>query len=343
MAKDLTLVLKVDANQFKTQLDQAARQVKDLGDTAEKSSSGMMSGFAKLRGSLDDLRGGLAGVIGLMAGGSFAGFIKGLIEAADATSDLSDATGMSIAEIKGLEIALQTSGGKAENAAKMITKLAQSFEDAFKGGKEAQSAFLDLGFSLEDLNRLQGQTGQLMEETIEKLAELGPGMNQTAIATQLFGKAVVGVDLQKLIKDFKEGKIDAEQFTESIKKAGELSDKVAKLFSEMGNKVLQALEPLIDYFNEMKLSSEDLVSVMTILGAAFGVLVAFLSPAVAIFAGFAAAVVLAADKIGPLATAIKNTLVNAFKNLWDWMVQTKDYITDKFYAVIDGLSARLLS
>ena len=207
MAKDLTLVLKVDANQFKTQLDQAARQVKDLGDTAEKSSSGMMSGFAKLRGSLDDLRGGLAGVIGLMAGGSFAGFIKGLIEAADATSDLSDATGMSIAEIKGLEIALQTSGGKAENAAKMITKLAQSFEDAFKGGKEAQSAFLDLGFSLEDLNRLQGQTGQLMEETIEKLAELGPGMNQTAIATQLFGKAVVGVDLQKLIKDFKEGKI----------------------------------------------------------------------------------------------------------------------------------------
>ena len=149
MAKQMTLVLNVDANQFKTQMAQATSQVKDFGKEADKSSSTAHAGFTKLRGGLETLKGGLAGVIGLLVGGSFVGFIKGLIDAADATADLSDATGLSIAEIKGLEMALQQSGGKAESAAKMITKLSQTFDDAFQGSKLAQSAFLDLGFTLE--------------------------------------------------------------------------------------------------------------------------------------------------------------------------------------------------
>ena len=340
MAKDLTLVLKVDANQFKTQMDQATRQVNDFGKEADKSSSSAHAGFNKLKGGLDDLRGGLTSLLGLMVGGSFVGFVKGLIDAADATSDLSDATGLTIAEIKGLEMALQTSGGKAENASKMITKLAQSFEDAFQGGKQAQSAFLDLGFSLADLNRLQGDTGKLMEETIQKLAALGPGMQQTALATQIFGKSVAGVDMQKLIKDFQEGKISAAQFESSIRSAGELSDKVAKMFSDMGNEILRAIEPIINYFNNMKLSTEDLVSVMQLLGLGVGVLVAALSPAIAGFAVFVGLVVAFADKIGPLATVIKTKLVEAFKSLWEWLKETYTYIVDKYYSVLDGLSAR---
>lgn len=340
MAKDLTLVLKVDANQFKTQMDQATRQVKDLGSEADKSSSSMLTGFNKLRGGLDNLRGGLTNVLSLLAGGSFAGFITNLIEAADATSDLADATGLSIAEIKGLEMALQSSGGKAENATKMIVSLAKSFEDAFQGSKQAQRAFLDLGFSLEDLNRLQGNTGQLMEETIRKLAALGPGMSQTAAATQIFGKAVQGVDLQKLIDDFEEGKISAKEFEDSIRKAGELSDKVAKMFKDMGNQILQMLEPLVDHFNNMKISTEDLVSVFQLLGVAVGVLVAVLSPAVAIFAGISAAIVYFADVIGPVATMIKKELVGAFKNMLEWLKETKDYLVNIYYAAIDGLVAK---
>jgi hypothetical protein len=340
MAKDLTLVLKVDANQFKTAMDQATRQVTDFGKEADKSSSSALSGFNKLKGGLDNLRGGLSSLLGLMVGGSFAGFIGGLIKAADATSDLSDATGLTIAEIKGLEIALEQAGGKGENAAKMITKLSQSFEDAFKGGKEAQRAFLDLGFSLDDLNKYQGKTGQLMEETIRKLGELGPGMQQTAMATQIFGKAVVGVDLQKLITEFQQGKISAKEFESSIKSAGELADKVSKMFGDMGNSILKMLEPLIDHFNNMKLSTEDLVSVMQVLGVAVGVLVAFLSPAVAIFAAVAAAIVYFADVLGPMATLIKKDVVDAFKGMYNWLVEVKNYIADKFYTVIDGLSAR---
>jgi hypothetical protein len=340
MAKDLTLVLKVDANQFKTQMDQATRQVNDFGKEADKSSSSALTGFNKLRGGLDNLRGGLTSLIGLMAGGSFVGFIGGLINAADATSDLADATGLTIAEVKGLEIALNASGGKAENAAKMITKLAQTFEDAFTGSKQAQRAFLDLGFSLDDLNRYQGKTGELMEETIRKLGALGPGMQQTAMATQIFGKSVAGVDLQKLITEFQAGKISAAEFAGSIQKAGELSDKVAKMFSDMGNSILKMLEPLIDHFNNMKLSTEDLVSVMQILGVAVGVLVAFLSPAVAVFAAIAAAVIYFADVLGPLATTIKKDVVGAFSSMYDWLVEVKNYIVDKFYAVVDGLTAR---
>jgi hypothetical protein len=340
MAKDLTLVLKVDANQFKTAMDQATRQVGDFGKEADKSSSSAAQGFNKLKGGLDDLRGGLSSLLGLLVGGSFVGFIKGLVSAADATSDLADATGLTIAEIKGLEMALQQAGGKSESATKMITKLAQSFEDAFKGSKEAQRAFLDLGFSLDDLNRLQGKTGQLMEETIQKLAALGPGMNQTAMATQIFGKSVAGVDLQKLITEFQAGKISAAEFASSIQKAGELSDKVAKMFSDMGNTILKMLEPVIDHFNNMKLSTEDLVSVMQILGVAVAGLVAFLSPAIAVFAAIAAAVVYFADVLGPLATTLKKEVVAGFISMLDWLKETKTFIVDKYYAVIDGLSAR---
>jgi hypothetical protein len=275
-----------------------------------------------------------------MVGGSLVGFIAGLINAADATSDLSDATGLTIAEIKGLEMALNASGGKAENAAKMITKLAQTFDDAFQGSKQAQKAFLDLGFSLDDLNRLQGNTGKLMEETIQKLAALGPGMQQTAMATQIFGKSVAGVDMQKLIKEFQEGKISAAEFAGSIQKAGELSDKVAKMFSEMGNSILKMLEPLIEHFNNMKLSTDDLVSVMQILGVAVAALVAFLSPAIAVFAAIAAGVVYFADVLGPLATIIKKDVVDAFKSMMKWLGESKDYLVDVYYGAIDGLVAR---
>lgn len=340
MAKDLTLVLKVDANQFKTQMDQATRQVNDLGKEADKSSSGMVAGFAKVKTGLANLQGGLTNLLSIMAGGSFAGFIANLLESADATSDLADATGLTIAEIKGLEMALESSGGKAENAAKMITTLAKNFEDAFQGSKQAQRAFLDLGFTLGDLNRLQGNTSQLMEETIRKLAALGPGMNQTAAAAQIFGKAVQGVDLQKLIKDFEEGKISAKEFEDSIRKAGELSDKVAKMFKDFGNEVLKAIEPLVDHFNNMKLSTEDLISVFQLLGVGVGVLVAILSPAVAVFTAIAAAIVYFADVIGPLATMIKKELVGAFKSMWEWLKETKDYLVNIYYAAIDGLTAR---
>ena len=165
MAKDLTLVLKVDANQFKTQMDQATRQVNDFGNEADKASGTALSGFSKLQAGAERLRGGITNLMAAMVGGSVLGYYKSLLDAADATSDLADATGLTIAEIKGLEEALMQSGGKAENATKLITKLSQSFEDAFKGSKEAQRAFLDLGFSLQDLNNYQGKTGQLLEDT----------------------------------------------------------------------------------------------------------------------------------------------------------------------------------
>jgi len=340
MAKDLTLVLKVDANQFKTQMDQATRQVQDFGKKADQAGSDSLLSFNKLKGGLDNLRGGLSNLFATMAGGGFAAFVGNLINAADATVDLADATGLSIEEIKGLEMALNASGGKAENAAKLITKLAQTFDDAFTGSKQAQRAFLDLGFSLNDLNKYQGRTGELMEETIRKLAALGPGMNQTAAATQIFGKSIAGVDLGKLITEFEQGKISAAQFSESIRKAGELSDKAAKLMSDMGNTILKALEPVIDHFNNMEISAEDLGNMFKVLGGIVAGLALVFAPVVAAVGAVIAAIVLFADKLAPLATLIVNNVNGAFESMVDWLKKTRDFIVDKFYAVIDGLSAR---
>lgn len=340
MAKDLTLVLKVDANQFKTQMDQATRQVNDFGNEADKASNLGLSGFSKLQAGAERLRGGITNLMAAMVGGSVLGYYKSLIDAADATSDLADATGLTIAEIKGLEEALMMSGGKADNATKLITKLSQSFEDAFKGSKEAQRAFLDLGFSLNDLNNYQGKTGQLLEDTIQKLADMGTGTQQTAMATQIFGKAIAGVDLAKLITEFKEGKITAEQFSDSIKKAGELSDKLSKLFHDMGNVILKTLEPVIDHFNNMNIAGEDLANMFRLLGIAAAALGVVFAPVVTAVVAIGAAVVYFADKLAPLATMIMNKVNPAVEEMIGWLKDTKDYIVDKFYAVIDGLQAR---
>lgn len=340
MAKDLTLVLKVDANQFKTQMDQATRQVNDFGNEADKASSLGLSGFSKLQAGAERLRGGITNLMAAMVGGSVLGYYKSLLDAADATSDLADATGLTIAEIKGLEEALMMSGGKADNATKLITKLSQSFEDAFKGSKDAQRAFLDLGFSLQDLNDYQGKTGQLLEDTIQKLADMGTGTQQTAMATQIFGKAIAGVDLGKLITEFKEGKITAEEFSDSIKKAGELSDKLSKLFHDMGNVILKTLEPIIDHFNNMNIAGEDLANMFRLLGIAAAALGVVFAPVVTAVVAIGAAVAYFADKLAPLATMIMNKVNPAVEEMIGWLKDTKDYIVDKFYAVIDGLQAR---
>jgi len=340
MAKDLTVTLRVDANQFKTQMDQATRQVSEFGKEADRSSSAALTGFNKFKSGMDSLRGGLTNLFATLAGGGFAAFVGGLINAADATSDLADATGLTIAEIKGLELALNASGGKAENAAKMITKLSQTFEDAFTGSKQAQRAFLDLGFSLDDLNKFQGRTGDLMEETIRKLAALGPGMTQTAAATQIFGKNIAGIDLSKLISEFETGKISAEQFSESIRKAGELSDKAAKLISDMGNRVLQALEPMIDHFNNMEISAEDLGNTFKVLGGVLAVLAAFFAPIPVAIGLVVAGIVMLADKLAPLATIIVDKVNGAISSMTGYFRDASSFISDTFYATLDGLRAR---
>jgi len=132
------------------------------------------------------------GLATALLGVGFGAFINGAFQAADAVSDLSDATGISIANISSFQRALESSGGKFKNAERAVLGFVQSIETANDGSLKSRDAFAKVGVSLSDLKNLSEQ--ELLQKTIEGLSKMEQGSERTATQAILLTKAFRGVD-----------------------------------------------------------------------------------------------------------------------------------------------------
>ena len=95
----------------------------------------------KLADGADNARTKIEGLGSAILGVSFGAFILGALDAADRISDLSDATGIAIVNIKSFETALETAGGKAKNVERAINGFVASIEAAADGSIKVREAF----------------------------------------------------------------------------------------------------------------------------------------------------------------------------------------------------------
>lgn len=208
------------------------------------------------------------GLATAILGVGFGAFIHGAMEMADRISDLSDATGISIAKIKGFEDALGAAGGKSRNAEKAILSFVTAIETANDGSLKVRDAFAAVGVSLSDLRNLSEQ--DLLLKTINGLKNMEEGSARTTVQATLLSKAFRGVDAKKFFDEFVSGAINAEQLAEKLRIAGDRVDQMEKQFKTLQEGALIAMAPILSMLGGTELNAEAAAKGITVVGVALG-------------------------------------------------------------------------
>lgn len=208
------------------------------------------------------------GLATALLGVSFGSFIAGALQAADRISDFSDATNISIASLKALEAAMNSAGGNGKNLEKSINALYAAIDSANSGSLQARDAFAKVGISLGDLKNLS--EADILQKTLEGLAQLPAGAERSAVATQLLSRSFRGIDPSKLIEALDPEKYAASE--EATKRAADAQQRLEEKYKILQEGAIAALEPILKMMGEHNLTVENATKLVQGLGIAFGVL-----------------------------------------------------------------------
>jgi lambda family phage tail tape measure protein len=185
---------------FKTQgteaITAATNSIKGLGQ--------QISGLAASGGGLEGILGGIAGkmgpiaVGGLAAGAAFASAAMKAINLADALGDISDATGINAGALNNLKNSLVLAGGKADDFATLASRLNKNVGEAALGNETLQKTFKTLGVYVTDANGNLRDTGDILRDSIRKIAAIEDPAIRAKLAVELFGKEAAKLDFTKL-------------------------------------------------------------------------------------------------------------------------------------------------
>ena len=197
------------------------------------------------------------------AGAAMAAMTAKAIAFADEMTDLSKANDMAISTFLELGTALQLSGGKADNAGKMVAFFTSKIDDAAQGSAEAQYAFSRLGISLNDLSKLSNE--ELMRKTLDALAKIPDAATRNGLAMQFFSKAVRGVDLKGLNEELENMKGKYKEQEEGLLALGEVADAMYKMYKMSIVNVAQAvgedLKTTLEYIEKINKSTDTMGAV----------------------------------------------------------------------------------
>ena len=134
-----------------------------------------------------------AGVSIAAIGTAFVGVASSAVMFADGINDIAQANDLAVSSVLEFTQALSVSGGHAENATKLLSSLTAKIDAAAGGSQKTRDRFKELGISLKDLGTLSEQA--LLEKTIQGLAQIEDPIHRNALAFEIFGKAIKGVDI----------------------------------------------------------------------------------------------------------------------------------------------------
>lgn len=218
----LAVLLGLDAGEFNANLGKAKGQVEGFGLGAKLS---------------------LAAV-----GTAFAATAKEAISFADKINDVAKANEMSVQSILRMSQALSTNGGNADDAGKLMASFANKIDEAAQGSEKAQKAFLSIGVSLKDLRQLTPE--DLFKKTIQQLAAIEDPLKRNAMAMDMLGRGIRGVDIKGMADEFEKAKDKFKESDESFKSIGNSVDRLDRLFLQLKVNIANALAPAFEYFTK---------------------------------------------------------------------------------------------
>jgi lambda family phage tail tape measure protein len=189
---------------------------------AKKSAKDLQSQFNDLgnrvKGLANDFKN--AGIASLTIG--MGALYHEAVALSDEVSDLSHSFGLSIPEVLAFRDALQSSGGKAENADKAISTLFGKLADARDGNDTAVAQFEKLGIAFGDLKKLSPY------ESIIRVADgfknIGDQFERTKAIKDVFGKAGIGVSMDDISAALSKGTGEFDKYGNSLETVGQVAD-----------------------------------------------------------------------------------------------------------------------
>jgi hypothetical protein len=177
-------------------INKASNAVKTLSDDVAafgNQSGAFSSSISAIIGKL-----GPMGAAAAVAGGAIAALGLKAINMADAMADVSDATGVSAGALNNLKNSLTLAGGKADDFANLAARLNKNVGEAASGNEGLQKTFKTLGVFVTDANGNLRDTGDVLRDSIQKLAAIEDPATRAKLAVELFGKEAAKLDFTKL-------------------------------------------------------------------------------------------------------------------------------------------------
>ena len=227
MIARLGVVLGLDSAEFSRGLDAAGKKLEQFSVAAEK--------FGKI------------GATALVAASVAA------VRYADELADVAEANEVAIGTVLQLSNALANSGGKADNAGKMLSAFAKFIDEAAGGSEKAQKTAKSLGISLQDLGKLSQE--ELLNKLVANLAKVEDPITRSAQQMEVFSKAAKGVDMVGFAQRMSEANPIIEEQEKAIKAAADTYDLLAQTSRDVMLVLATELGPIlkstIDYIKTM--------------------------------------------------------------------------------------------
>lgn len=168
---------------------------------------------------------------------------------ADDIYETAKANEVAIDTIVKMKLALNQSGGAAENATKFMSSFTAFVDKAAGGSFEAQKTFQKLGISLKDIGTMSMDA--LLAKTTTGLSQQADAITRNAMAMEMFGKSAKGVDML----DFTDGMAATNKVTDQqikgIQEAGKFFDLLGKQAHNTAMTFTEVLAPAMTKINEL--------------------------------------------------------------------------------------------
>jgi len=220
----LSVKLGLVTVEWDTASAKAVQQAKDL----QKAFNNLGGGFKELANMWSTLGGSVtAGAF------AFGELLHSTLEFSNEVKDLAGAYDISISKTLQFRDALQTSGGKAENASKMLGTLFSKIDDAQKGNEAAIAQFERMGLSFQDIKNAKPE--EQINQITRALGALGAGnkFEQIKLLKEMFGRGGVGIDFEEVGHKVNQTTEAYDRHAEHIKKLGDVSDNLKTTFDNL--------------------------------------------------------------------------------------------------------------
>jgi lambda family phage tail tape measure protein len=217
MIARLGVALGIETAEFNRGIEQAGKKLEKFSEAAEK--------FGKM------------GAVALVAASAAA------IQYADDLADVAEANEVAIGTVLQLSNALANSGGKADNAGKMLTAFAKFIDDAAGGSEQAQKTAAKLGITLQDLGKLSQE--ELLGKLVANLGKIEDPITRSATQMEVFSKAAKGVDMVGFAERMAEANPIIQEQEKAIKAAADTYDLLAQTSRDVMLVLATELGPIL--------------------------------------------------------------------------------------------------
>lgn len=182
----------------------------------------------------------LGGAMGLSLAGMGV-LAKATLDMAGQVDDLSKSYDVSIARILQFQKAVILSGGKAEDANKIIGKMFSQIGAAQEGNDAAIATFEQLGISFQELQSLSPD--QAIQRVYEGLASIGNTYERVKLTKEILGKGGLGRSVEEIAEALGKSSAEFKKQEEAMKRLADLGDAIDATYNNLKLALAEFLSP----------------------------------------------------------------------------------------------------